>query len=640
MQRARLMIKRIEKDKLMLILTVLLFLLTLGYMVLKIILYHASTSSPLSYLSATLDMSMIAFVFFMFLSYEFLCRIKQQFVEEVLKSTDSGYKSFYLTGMFILVSLLAIYTLLVLIVNLIVYFCLDVSNFEYLNHIVLNVFLNMFLVPLVGILVGAAVSFSKRRISAYVVMLVAVFFSTPMFTAITDAIYEGTGKDLALLRGIFDIFPPSLGYIPIYSFGYSILPYRWDIVCFWLCLFAAVISFRLSGVKKTKGILTALICIALSVLSIVGYFKPASKPILRKGVDSSGIADMTYYSSVTQRRSETDFEIKKYSLSLKIERRLSCEATLFLSRDDLSFYRFTLYHGYNVKDVKLPSGKELRYEQDGDYITVYKADEPTQSITIRYSGSAPRFFSNSQGTNLPGWFAYYPHAGEKELYDSSVCGFNRILCPKNTQFEIDISSNKVYCSLDKQGEKYVGTTDGVTIVSGFYDTLMYGKMQVIYPFLDSTEFAEENIKEKLAEYFDSGVISADSKKLIIIANLNMTSVYERYCLFSDHTAVSQFNGLSDFYETQKVPSYKLSLYNAFDYYCNDKESWIQLIDMFRNDFYANDEEMLQNDPKILLQTAFEELGENYTAKMVSEYLCNDEDTRGWKAFLKDLRGEE
>ena len=640
MQKTKLMLKRLKNDRLILSLALAFFLLAPGYIAVRSLLLHLSAASPLSYLSASLDTSMIAFIFFMFLSYEYLCRIKQQSVEEMLKASSGGLKSFYLTGLSILAFLLGAYALAVFSINVVIYFCLGVGKSEYLVHIVLNVFLNIFLVPLVGILFGAAVSFSRRRIGAYIAMLAAAFLSTPMFTAITDAVYEGTGKNLTLLRGIFDIFPQSLGYTPIYAFGYSLLPYRWDIVSFWLCLFAAVLILRLAGSKRIRGFFAAFTCIVLAIVSMLGYVKPASKPVLRGNADSSGIADMDYYFSAVQRNKRADFAVEKYDLFLRIDRRLSCEATLTLSKENLSVYNFTLYHGFKVESARSDCGKSLQFEQNGDYISVRRADEPLKRITLEYSGSAPRFFSNSQSTSLPGWFPYYPHAGEREIYDRSIFGFNRILCPDNTEFKLDINcKNNVFCSLDKTESGYAGKSSGVTIVSGFYDTFMYGNIQVMYPFLDTAEYSEKSIRENLDEYTAQGIIDTSSKKLIVISNVNMTSVYERYCRFSDHTAVAQLSGLADFYETQKVPSYKLSLYNAFSYYQSDRESWKQLIDSTK-EFYAGDEELIQNDAKVMLQRTLDEVGESYAEKQISEYLNDDYDTRNWKSFFEDLRGEK
>lgn len=639
MQKVKLMLSRLKNDRLMLVLTSALFTVTLGYIITKAVLCYRANSSPLSYLSATLDMSMIAFVFFMFLSYEYLCKIKQHSLEEVLKATKKGYSSFYITGILVLASLLAVYALIVLGINIVIYFCLGIDKTEYLVHIVLNISLNVFLTLLIGILLGAAVSFVKQRIAAYVVMLIAVFLSTPMFTAITDAIYEGTGKSITLLRGIFDIFPPSLGYSPIYSFGYSILPYRWDISFFWIFLFLAVLTVFLSNAKRIKCAVIVLVCVAVAALSMVGYFLPASKPILRRSVDSSGIDDMNYYSLATQKNNAAEFKIEKYSLSLRIDRQLSCEATLDLNRDNLSIYNFTLYHGFKVKSICSSSGKALRFNQDGDYVSVCRAEEPLKRITIKYSGCAPRFFSNSQGTSLPGWFPYYPHAGEKELYDCSMYGFNRIFCPEETEFEISIlGKNKVFCSLDKKDEKYVGKSNGVTIVSGFYDSLVCENIQVVYPYLDTTEFSPESIKKQISEYVKNGIIKKTSKKVMVIANLNMASIYERYCSFSDHTTVSQFLGLSTVYEGQKFPSYKLALRNAFDYYESDKANWNSLIDLL-NEAYAGDKELLENDARPMLQKVLDEMGSAYIESKVKEYLYDDNDTRHWKSFIEELRGE-
>lgn len=96
------------------------------------------------------------------------------------------------------------------------------------------------------------------------------------------------------------------------------------------------------------------------------------------------------------------FEVERYDLKIDIDRQLEVEANIFVDKSDLDEYDFTLYHGYKIDKVTDKNGKELKFKQDGDYFTVENNDEGLSEICISYAGSAPRFFSNSQGTSLPG----------------------------------------------------------------------------------------------------------------------------------------------------------------------------------------------------------------------------------------------
>ena len=42
----------------------------------------------------------------------------------------------------------------------------------------------------------------------------------------------------------------------------------------------------------------------------------------------------------------------------------------------------------------------------------------------------------------------------------------------------------------------------------------------------------------------------------------------------------------------------------------------------------------------MLQRTLDEVGEGYAEKQISEYLNDDYDTRNWKSFFEDLRGEK
>lgn len=638
MKTVRLMLKRLLNDRFLLLFSAVFFVGSFGYLAARFVLFKTVNGQPLDYLSATLGLSVFAFVFFMFLSYEYLFKLRAQTVKEVLEATENGRGKFYSLSLLILTGLLAVYCAVLFVFNAGEYLSLDIGKGGYFLHLALNIFLNLFLVPLVGILLGAAISFVPRRVTAYVLMILSVFLSTPMLSAVTDAVYEGTGKSFALGSGFFNIFPPSLGYAQIYPFGFNLLSYRWAIVFFWLFAFSSVLLFCLSAKGEKKRPILSAVCLVLAVFCAVGYFRPASRVTLGNGAQSSGLSDSEYYSSHKGESEKAEFEVKKYSLKLDFGRLLSAEAEMALSKE-LAEYDFTLYHGYEVKRVRSEDGSALRFEQSGDCFTVFSDGKVFSKIVVDYSGDAPRFFANSQGVSLPGWFPYYPHAGKSEIYDPTVFGFNRFLCDSETEFEVKIHSGKnVFCSLSGKDGEYFGKSEGVTVVSGFYDSLFVGETEVIYPYLATNEFTPEKVKNSVEEYLKSGIFSKEEKKLIVLSGVNMISEYERFCAFSDHAVFLQLNGLSDIYETQKVPSGKKQLYMAYELYKGDKANWKNVVSFFSENVYAGDEEGKKNDSRLILQEYFERFGEDYVSNEIEKFLSDNKDSRDWKTFLSEMRG--
>lgn len=641
MQTFKLMLKRLLQDRITGVILVVFFAGSLGYILYNFAALKAAEEQVLFYLSKTLRLSVLVFVFLMFVSYEYFYKRKAQMTEEMLRATKSGTRKFFLSGFLALSAVLALYCAVILALNFVVCAALGESKGEYLLHVALNILLNLFLVGLLGIQLGMTISLLEKRVTSYALMLLCVFLSTPMFSAVTDAVYEGTGKNLSSVAELFNVFPPSLSYVPLATFGYSLLPYRWDLVLFWLFLSAAILFWSVSGVQKRKRAVFCAVLAAVSCLFFCAFLRPGSKVILGNGVHSSSLVDSEYYISVDSKDEMADFSIEKYTMNIDIMRQLSAEVTMRLTGSNLESYDFTLYHGYKIKSVCGSDGSSLRFEQNSDYFTVYTDGKNISGISVTYSGDAPRFFCNSQGVSLPGWFAYYPRAGKRAVYDSVLLGFERLPCPAGTEFELTINARKmIYTNLERTGNLYSGKSEGVTIVSGFYDSMNVSGKEVVYPYLNTTEFTPENIEKQVNEGIKNGVFTEEQKKLIVISGVNMISEYERFCAFSDHAALSQLNGLFHIYETQKVPSFKRQLYVTFDYYKTNIDNWKNMVEFFKNKVYAGDEEQWANDSRLMVQAVFDKLGEELAAKEIEAYLNDGTDKRDWKSFLNYLRGEK
>lgn len=184
-----LLLKQFFKNKFSLIFSAIFFLFSIGYAIYGIILCNQQELEPLNYLSQTLNISMFSFVFFMFISNEYLYKITQFEVKEALKSTKNGHSSFYFFGFLVLTFILFLYTLIFLVINIATYFFQNVGSTEYFFHIINNVMFNIFCVSLIGILFGGIVSFVKVRIVAYLLMTAMVFIASPAFDLISTTVF-------------------------------------------------------------------------------------------------------------------------------------------------------------------------------------------------------------------------------------------------------------------------------------------------------------------------------------------------------------------------------------------------------------------------------------------------------------------
>lgn len=623
--------KHFYKNKVLLISSLLFYIISLGSIVSGIISCSQTNAEPLDYLLQSLSVSLFTFIYFLFVSNEYLYKIKQCDAEETLRCISKGYSSYYLIGFLILIISTLIFTVIVLAVNIIIYRILDLNNSHYLRHIIKNILLNIFCVSIIAVFSGGLLSFIKTRIISYIFMIFIIFMSSPLFRMIASGVYAGTNVNIYSICDFFDIFPPLLKWAPIHTFGYSLLPYRTELIAFWTLILLSMSTILIFARKRKKYLLLSFFCLGLSLICLIGYFQPSSKVTMSDDPRTGALADAYYYrehSEIKTTPSDT-FTVKKYSMDLTIDKKLQATATLELEKNELTQYNFTLYHGYIVESVLDTRKNKLNFTQTGDYISVDTGNNSLTKITICYSGSAVKFFSNSQGICLPGWFAYYPHPGHLSLFDSEQQAFERILCPDDTQFLLTVNTpQKIYCNLDEiDNNVFSGYSSGITLVSGFYDSCSYNNLEIIYPSLSTNEFSYEKMMSVADEYTRSGIFKENHKKIIVLPNTNMGSVYERFCEFSDHITLQQFTELPLVYEMQKIPSYKSSLYNAYNTYKTDSE--------FFNCIVA-DREDNGTDVYVLLDKALHQLDESYIEKQITIYLNDDSDHRHGYVFLKDL----
>ena len=216
---------------------------------------------------------------------------------------------------------------------------------------------------------------------------------------------------------------------------------------------------RQQGQRKSrfKRVHATLLVRSMSVLAAALFtisLFPASAYRLTQNFDGA-FSDRTYYEQNEQeKRSQTKqtgqvrkreeqskrfWRVTDYDMTVHLGRMLDVQAILTLQADRAcDEFLFTLYHGYKVSNVtakridmqnedekdidntKKTESVQVSFTQDmaQDIVTI-NIDQPVYELTVQidYSGYSNRFYSNSQACLLPGWFAWYPMAGEQSVFE-------------------------------------------------------------------------------------------------------------------------------------------------------------------------------------------------------------------------------
>ena len=97
--------------------------------------------------------------------------------------------------------------------------------------------------------------------------------------------------------------------------------------------------------------------------------------------------------------------------NLSVDGKLTIDAPI--ERDE---FVFTLYHGYRIKKLEV-NNEEASFERNGDSIIIKFPDcVKTFELMIKYDGCSGKYYSNSQAIMLPGYFPWYPLAGDRQIF--------------------------------------------------------------------------------------------------------------------------------------------------------------------------------------------------------------------------------
>lgn len=463
-------LKLFFKTKIIFIPVIILLVCFLGNLVYSCYSFSLN-NDVLIYLKNSIKLCLLSFVILCFTSYEFFYLYKRCYIDEALYSHKNGKTRILTSTVTVLLFIPALEFFSAFVFNFVIFLSSGMNDYSYLYHIFSVLFLYVFLGGIIPILLGVFFAQKTKRIVSYALMALIIFLVSSTSDFIPGGLSQVTKINFWEAKYFLAyILPNDLEWYINHDYGMYAEIYRWNLIIFWISLLS-FLFFKLCQIKKTalKAVLLSL-TLLISTFNLVGYFYGGSH--IEKGaqLDSISMSDYLFYTENEQKNQDPDFEVTSYDMDLSIYRQLDAEVSMTLSDTGLEYYNFTLYHGYNVLKITDIEGNALKYNREGDYVTVI-GNGNLQLINIKYSGYSPILYSNYQACFLPGFFAYYPIPGFYKI-TGDYTTYNPIEIKSETEFNIRVdSARQFYSNLDEvKNEKncFVGVTSYPTLFSGFY----------------------------------------------------------------------------------------------------------------------------------------------------------------------------
>lgn len=463
-------LKLFFKTKIIFIPVIILLVCFLGNLVYSCYSFSLN-NDVLIYLKNSIKLCLLSFVILCFTSYEFFYLYKRCYIDEALYSHKNGKTRILTSTVTVLLFIPALEFFSAFVFNFVIFLSSGINDYSYLYHIFSVLFLYVFLGGIIPILLGVFFAQKTKRIVSYALMALIIFLVSSTSDFIPGGLSQVTKINFWEAKYFLAyILPNDLEWYINHDYGMYAEIYRWNLIIFWISLLS-FLFFKLCQIKKTalKAVLLSL-TLLISTFNLVGYFYGGSH--IEKGaqLDSISMSDYLFYTENEQKNQDPDFEVTSYDMDLSIYRQLDAEVSMTLSDTGLEYYNFTLYHGYNVLKITDIEGNALKYNREGDYVTVI-GNGNLQLINIKYSGYSPILYSNYQACSLPGFFAYYPIPGFHKI-TGDYTTYNPIEIKSGTEFNIRVdSARQFYSNLDEvKNEKncFVGVTSYPTLFSGFY----------------------------------------------------------------------------------------------------------------------------------------------------------------------------
>ena len=151
------------------------------------------------FMSASMNIGMVAFIFFTFISYEYILLTTNPISAETLSPIPGALAQLVVSQLFVLITLLLVQSIIPFAWLMWAAADRGIAYATYPVHSGLSVLLNCLLPGLIGVLLGTVLSVKMKRTVAYCVMLVSALLCSPIATQLFS------GERIAGIQ-ILDIF--------------------------------------------------------------------------------------------------------------------------------------------------------------------------------------------------------------------------------------------------------------------------------------------------------------------------------------------------------------------------------------------------------------------------------------------------
>lgn len=607
--------------------------------------------AALGALDVPLKFSLASFVVFSFLSFEMSYKLRRYKLDECMDTvTHAKRKIFLAQGIVFAVVIFAFFIVFNIwwLISFIKYRNFNCWHGKFIIQTVLNMLLSHFFLPCCAAAMGMSASLLFHRINGCLGLVLFTLLGSPLSNYLGEMFYSFS-RDVSInifpfLR-LFDVFPPSLNYAPIFAFGQSVLPYRWLTVLFWFMLSLFVISLKTGERNRRFRAAPAVFALFAFAFLVVSQI-PASRVAVGRDDPqySMECADEDYYDEAygfysddydadgTNKewaRFEKEFDVIDYDLEIKVGNNLHVRAVITVDKPNLEKYDFTLYHGYKISSVRDGGGNKLRFEQNGDYFTVLNPGRKNlDKIVLKYSGFSTQYYSNLQGLFLPGYFPYYPHSGSLPVYNMKQREVYRFVLDEPIRFKVKVNSNQtVYCGLEQTGKnEFEGKTTGLTLVSGLYDCYEKDGVRMVYPYLHYYMGQKKMLDNFVDKYRGTQTLPNDIWTVIFIPQTGSSGKFTGYCRFTESLVTDEILDVDYSLATQATEPWRMKLYENYNYYVNGDAQAKSFMRELAGKDYASYKKFIDY---------IDRFGEEEALKRMSEYLNNPNDKRTASEFYAD-----
>lgn len=509
---------------------------------------------------------------------------------------------------------------------------------------------NLFLPLLVCLLVACVLAQWNNPHASAVALIVFLIMSSPL----TEMLF-GNGENADSLsnrigyafRHCFANFYEETIWWPNEQLGLQTEWSRFAVQFFWIFLCLGLLCVM----KKQKLCVSGCLLLTCSIACMVYAQLPANT----YRHYNNNIDQYLYQDEAVSLQKEADigYTIAEYDLTLDFNRQLDVSGTLGLQAEKpTDEFALTLYRGYQMKSIT--STQPMTWSVQDDCITV-KTEKPTEELklALHYTGYNAFLYSNMDGAMLPGWFPWYPMAGERQIYvdfgrqGSEYNTYNRI---EPTHIRLTVQAPFALVSnLPQTSEQvYEGEGDSITIIGGYIEKTDDPVIMDILPF-ESNTTKEENIKDKKEAYqklcdameyygLDKTLIS-DRRIILTSYDLQSNGSNEGIAVFSDYILTTS----SSLYFFSSVTSTLILERNQSDLsvligtmgveYTPEKtlEHWSWYADMPREEMTDAEVQLLDLIDSARAAGEEETFVRDIAAFLISEHNAEDEE-----AFWKEL----